>query len=104
MDGNINTILDTIAKGVRDTGAEAKYYTLFKMKFMACQSCFACRVKGDCIINDELHEALQYVTEADVVVIGSPIYTMQVTGPAKNLDDRLYPFMDMAGRPPSGIK
>ena len=38
MDGNINTILDTIAKGVRDTGAEAKYYTLFKMKLMACQS------------------------------------------------------------------
>ena len=70
MDGNINTILDTIAKGVRDTGAEAKYYTLFKMKFMACQSCFACRVKGDCIINDELHEALQHVKEADAVVIG----------------------------------
>lgn len=104
MDGNINTILDTIAKGVRDTGAEAKYYTLFKMKFMACQSCFACRVKGDCIINDELHEALQHVKEADAVVIGSPIYMMQVTGPVKNLYDRLYPLMDMECAPRYGNK
>ena len=103
MDGNINTILDTIAKGVRDTGAEAKYYTLFKMKFMACQSCFACRVKGDCIINDELHEALQHVKEADAVVIGSPIYMMQVTGPVKNLYDRVC-LMDTGVWPRYGNK
>ena len=54
MDGNTVTLLDLIAKGARDNGAEVKYYTLFKMKFMACQSCFACRMKDDCVINDEL--------------------------------------------------
>lgn len=103
-DGNTATLLDTIARGARDMGAEVKYYTLFKMKFMACQSCFACRVKDDCIINDEVHEALQKVKEADAVVIGSPIYMMQMTGPVKNLYDRLFPLTDSNYQPRFGKK
>jgi multimeric flavodoxin WrbA len=104
MDGNTVTILDLIARGARDGGAEVKYYTLFKMKFMACQGCFACRLKEDCAVNDELHEALQRVKAADALVIGSPIYMMQVTGPVKNLYDRLFPLMDRDGRPRFGGK
>lgn len=103
-DGNITTILDAIAEGARSAGAEAKYHILFKMKYMACQSCFACRVKGDCIINDEIHKVLQDVKEADAVVIGSPIYMNQVSGPVKNLYDRLYPLMDMECAPRYGQK
>lgn len=104
MDGNTVTILNTIAQGARDAGAEVKFYTLFKMKFMACQSCFACRQQDDCIIHDELHEALQKVKKADAIVIGSPIYMMQMTGPVKNLYDRLFPLMDTQYQPRFGNK
>ncbi len=104
MDGNTATLLNLIAKGARDHGAEVKFYTLFKMKFMACQSCFACRMTDDCVINDELHEALQKVKTADAVVVGSPIYHMQMTGPVKNLYDRLYPLTDIEYRPRFGTK
>ena len=47
MDGNTATLLNLIARGARDQGAEVHFYTLFKMKFMACQSCFACRMADD---------------------------------------------------------
>jgi multimeric flavodoxin WrbA len=104
MDGNTTTILDLVAKGARDAGAEVKYYTLFKMKFMACQGCFACRMKDDCVINDELHAALQTTKTADAVVIGSPVFMMQMTGPVKNLYDRFFPLMDAEGRPRFGAK
>lgn len=104
MDGNIATLLNTVARGARDNGAEVKFYTLFKMKFMACQSCFACRVKDDCIIKDELHEALQEVKTADAIVVGSPIYMMQMTGPVKNMYDRFFPLMDAECKPRFGIK
>lgn len=103
-DGNTTTILDLIAKGARERGAQVKYYTLFKMKFMACQGCFACRLQDDCVINDEVREALQKVKTADAVVIGTPIYMMQMTGPVKNLHDRFFPLMDEDGRPRFGIK
>ncbi len=104
MDGNTATLLNLIAKGVRDAGGEVKFYTLFKMKFMACQSCFSCRLKPDCAINDELRAALQEVKEADGVVVGSPIYMMQMTGPVKNLYDRLFPLTDDKYRPRFGKK
>ena len=104
MDGNTTTILDLVAKGARELGAQVKYYTLFKMKFMACQGCFGCRLQPDCVIKDEVHEALQRVKTADAVVIGSPIYMMQMTGPVKNLHDRLFPLMDTEGQPRFGGK
>ena len=104
MDGNTATLLNLIAKGARDSGAEAHFYTLFKMKFMACQSCFACRMGDDCVINDEVHAALQKVKTADAVVIGTPIYMMQMTGPVKNLYDRFFPLTDIDWRPRFGTK
>jgi len=105
MDGNTATILNTVARGAQDGGAQVKTYTLFKMKFMACQSCFACRIgKGECAINDEVTAALKKVKTADAVVIGSPIYMMQMTGPVKNLYDRFFPLMDTTCQPRYGKK
>ena len=103
-DGNVSTLLELVAKGARDKGAEVHWYTLFKMKFMACQSCFYCRIHDDCAINDELRKALQDVKKADAVVIGSPIYHMQMSGPVKNLYDRLFPLTDPDYRPRFGTK
>lgn len=104
MDGNTATLLNVIAKGARDAGAEVHFYTLFKMKFMACQSCFACRTREDCLINDEISAALQKVKTADGIVIGSPIYMMQVAGPVKNLYDRFFPLTDVHYQPRFGRK
>ena len=105
MDGNIATIINTIARGVQDGGGEAKTYTLFKMKFMACQSCFQCRMgKGDCAINDEITAALEKVKTADALVIGSPIYMLQMSGPVKNLYDRFFPLTDVNYQPRYGTK
>lgn len=104
MDGNTATLLNTVAKGVEDSGAVVKFYTLFKMKYMACQSCFSCRISDDCIIRDGLHELLQRIKTAHGVVVGSPIYMMQMTGPVKNMYDRLFPLTDNDYRPRFGTK
>ena len=60
--------------------------------------------EDDCMVNDELRKALQKVKEADAVVIGSPVYFMQVTGPVKNLYDRLFPLIGENGEPRFGKK
>ncbi len=105
MDGNIATILNTVARGAQDGGAEVKTYSLFKMKFMACQGCFKCRIgTGACAVNDEVTAALEKVKTADAIVIGSPIFMMQMTGPVKNLYDRFFPLMDTEFKPKYGIK
>lgn len=104
MDGNTATLLNAVARGVEDSGAVVKFFTLFKMKYMACQSCFSCRINDDCIIRDGLHELLQRIKTAHGVVVGSPIYMMQMTGPVKNMYDRLFPLTDTDYRPRFGTK
>lgn len=104
MDGNTATMLQMIERGAKEHHAEVKNYTLFKMKFMACQGCFGCRMQEDCMVNDELKKALQDVKDADAVVIGSPVYFMQVTGPVKNMYDRFFPLIGENGTPRFGEK
>ncbi len=41
---------------------------------------------------------------ATAVVIGSPIYMMQMSGPVKNLYDRFFPLTDADYQPRYGIK
>ena len=103
-DGNTVSVMNAIAKCVRDCGAEAKFYNLLKMKYRACQGCFGCRFQEDCTIKDEISEAINELKTADAVVIGSPIYMMQVCGPIKNLYDRFFPLTDMEWKPRFGTK
>lgn len=104
MDGNTATLLQMIERGAKEHNAQVDFYTLFKMKFMACQGCFGCRIKEDCMVTDEIHAALQKLKEADAIVIGSPIYFMQITGPVKNLYDRFFPLIGDNGQPRFGNK
>lgn len=104
MDGNTTTLLNAVARGAQDNGAEVKLYTLFKMKFMACQGCFYCRMHDDCAVKDGLRDALQKVKTAHAVVIGSPIFMMQMSGPVKNMYDRFFPLTDVEYRPRFGNK
>lgn len=104
MDGNTTTLLDILAKGAQDNNALVNYHTLFKMKFMACQGCFYCRIHEDCVIRDGLYEILQEIKTAHALVVGSPIYMMQMSGPVKNMYDRLFPLTDVDYKPRFGTK
>ena len=104
MDGNTSTLLNAVARGAEDGGAAVQFYTLFKMKYMACQGCFYCRINDDCVIRDGLHELLQRIKKAHGVAIGSPIYMMQMTGPVKNMYDRLFALTDPGYNPRFGTK
>ena len=62
--------------------------------FKGCGSCFARKPKntktnGLCAYRDALTPILQKAREADVLVIGSPIYFSSVTGPTRSFMERL---------------
>ena len=80
-DGNTATILQMIERGAKEHHADVKSYYLFKMKMSACMGCFGCQANnGKCSISDELTKAIEEVKEADVIVVGSPIYFCQING------------------------
>ena len=105
-DGNTSTILQYIERGAKERHATVKVYNLFTLKMSACRGCFACRLdnKGKCSIEDELTNAIKEVEDADAIVIGTPIYFMQMNGMTKNLYDRLFPLITNEGTPRFGPK
>lgn len=87
-------MLEKAMAGARDAGAEVELVSLYDDTFKGCVSCFACKVKnsktnGLCAYKDALSPILEKAHNADVIVIGSPIYFSYPTGPVRSFMERL---------------
>lgn len=97
---NFNTakLIDAAMRGASETGAETEKINLFDYEFTDCRECFACKIKGSrtngvCAIRDSIRPVLEKMNEADVIVIGSPVYYGYPSGQVRNLLDRvLFPL------------
>ncbi|MGI5924882.1 MAG: flavodoxin family protein [Lentisphaeria bacterium] len=78
---NANTaiVLEHALKGAAEAGAATELIHLVDLHFGGCLSCFACKLKGGpsygrCVIKDDLRAFLDKLTDADGLILGSPIY------------------------------
>lgn len=94
--GNTTKLCDAFCEGVAATATTPEITTIFlnELNFKGCQSCFACKLRGSkrygrCLLNDDLTPVLTAVSEADCIVVASPIYLMDVNSSAKAFLERL---------------
>jgi multimeric flavodoxin WrbA len=93
QDGNTGTMLKSLAKKAKDRGAEVTYFEIVDKDIQDCDGCYRCDVDGKCVKDDDMSEAYGLVQDADVLIIGSPIYMGMETGLTKCFVDRLYYLM-----------
>lgn len=91
---NTAKLLESAMKGAQDAGAEVELVNLYDYEFTGCKSCFACKIKnsktnGLCAIKDKLRPILEKAVEADVIIIGSPVYFSYPTGQVRSFVERL---------------
>ena len=93
---NWNTvkILQSAMKGAESVGAETELVHLYDYSFCGCKSCFACKIKnsrtnGVCAIRDDLRPVLERAREADVLILGAPVYYSYPTGMIRSFMERL---------------
>jgi multimeric flavodoxin WrbA len=91
---NTYKMLESAMKGAQEAGAEVEIINLYDIDFKGCKSCFACQLKnaktdGVCAIRDDLRPVLEKACEADVIVIGSPVYFSYPTGETRSFLERL---------------
>ena len=92
-------MLESAMKGAESAGAETEMIHLYDVHFNGCMSCLACKMKnaktnGVRAIKDNLRPVLEKAHDADVIVIGSPIYFSDVTGVTRAFMERLmYPVL-----------
>lgn len=80
---NTATLIGEALRGAADNGAETEQVNLYSLNFKGCISCFACKLKtrehGICAMKDDLSSVLERVKEADALILGSPIYFMNMS-------------------------
>ena len=91
---NTAKMLDAAKAGAEEAGAETEFVNLYDLGFHGCKSCFACKLKnaktgGVCAIRDALRPVLERARNADVLVLGSPVYFSYPTGVYRAFLERL---------------
>ena len=91
---NTARMLEEAQAGAEEAGAQTEFVNLYDIKFPGCKSCFACKLKnaktqGVCALRDDLRPVLERARQADVLVLGSPIYFSYPTGVYRAFFERL---------------
>lgn len=95
---NTAKALDSAAKGLESEGVECKQIRLYDYEYKGCVSCFACKLKncktnGLCAYKDALTPVLSELKEADIVIVGSPVYYSYPAGQVRSFIERwLFPI------------
>ena len=94
--GNTALILAPFLDGLRDAGAEVELLYTSKLNIHPCQGDFNCWLKtpGKCHQQDDMQLVHPKLREADLWIFASPVYAWGITGPLKNLMDRIIPLIE----------
>ncbi|VBB07209.1 nadph-dependent fmn reductase [Lucifera butyrica] len=94
--GNTAKIVNAICKGAKESGHDVEVYNLSEMDNKGCIACDACQAKkvDFCSIDDKLTTLLPKIAEADCIIVGTPVYCIQVSGYTKNFIDRMRVFLE----------
>ncbi len=90
-DGNTAALLKKATEDHAEV--DLKYFDLVDMKIKPCISCMYCKTHPLCSIKDDMNKIYKAVEDADVIVLGSPIYMGAETAWLKGAIDRMYAFL-----------
>lgn len=86
--GNTDLLLDETLKGVQSQGTEVEKLIVGALNITPCREYYGCLKDGNCVIRDDMDDIYPKLTEADGVVVASPIFFYGVSGQIKVLIDR----------------
>ena len=97
---NTSTMLRNAFEGAMSvTGATGDFVYLYDIEYRGCLGCHSCKLLDKskfarCVVKDGLTPVLEKAIEADVLLIGSPIYFSDITGETRSFLERyLFPGM-----------
>jgi len=91
-DGNSDTILHNVIKGVEAGGVDIERIFVRNLKVAPCNSCGGCWEKGICAIKDDMQKVYTKLVDADGIIVASPVYFMGVSAQLKAFIDRCQAF------------
>lgn len=89
-EGNTAWAVNRILEGAKEKGAETECWYSGSLNISPCKGCLSCVESGKCVVNDDMQKLYDALSEADALVLGSPIYMGQMSGQTKVFTDRLF--------------
>ncbi|MBN2126392.1 MAG: flavodoxin family protein [Deltaproteobacteria bacterium] len=92
---NTSLILTPFLQGMEEAGARVELFFTKKLQIRPCAGDLHCwfQKPGVCIHKDDMQMLYPRLREADIWVFGTPVYFDGVSGPMKNLIDRMVPLI-----------
>jgi multimeric flavodoxin WrbA len=97
-DGNTSILIGHIFAELENEGITTELVQVGKKKIRGCTACMKCFEKkdGHCVFDDDIvNTCIDKMVDADGVILGSPVYFLDVTAEMKGLIDRAG-FVSMA--------
>ena len=87
--GNTSVLLKAALRVLEREGIETELISLAGRQMVPCRACFACSGKGTCVgSKDAFQEVFQKMTEADGILLGSPVYAANIYSAMQMLLER----------------
>ena len=95
-DGNTAILLNTVLEECRAAGLETELIQFGGTIIEPCIACWACGGKRNCVHHhDQFQEIFAKVTQADALVLGSPVYSANVSANMQAFLERSAVVADM---------
>ncbi len=90
--GNTAKLVEAFKTGAESNGNTVDIIDVTKKHISGCLACEYCHSKGNgtCIQKDDMQEVYEFLKEAEMLVIASPIYYHGISGQMKCTIDRFY--------------
>lgn len=90
--GNTAAMVAAFVEGAGENGHNITVVPVCQKKIAGCLACEYCHTKGEgkCVQMDDMQEVYPVLTEAEMIVLASPIYYHSVTGQLQCAINRIY--------------
>jgi multimeric flavodoxin WrbA len=92
---NTHFLLDKVAEGACEAGAQIKIIYTATKQAGGCISCYKCQGSDEfaCAVEDDVQEFLREVPQVQEIIIATPVYWFGPSAQIKRYIDRLFSFM-----------
>lgn len=88
--GNTRTLIDEVLRGAMSEGATCEVIDVGSADIRPCRACQLCSSHGRCSQDDDMQEIYPKILEADVLILGTPVYFWGPSAQIKAFIDRWY--------------
>lgn len=89
-------IIEAMLRPAAKVGCRTEVVHIYDKRISGCAACDHCKrsAEASCAVDDAMQVLYRKIKAADAVVISTPVYMGQVSGPLKTFLDRWYAFLD----------